>query len=269
MTVARKYLFEVDFEAVEKPKVVVGEIVEEAEPEVVEPVFKDYHLEESYDAGFEAGLEEGLRNAEKTIEKNVSEILTKMLNGMPDLFTIQKEANASAAHDAMAAALAVSRKILPGLSERNALGEVERMVKMTLEKVIDEPQVVVRVNTDLLDSMSERIETLAKNGNFEGRVLVQADADLQVDACRIEWSSGGADRDMNALWKEIDGIIECNFDNGTEDEPAVEETGIQADGELDTVSAEASVPDDEPKEDAPEEIVDEGEQGTQAETEDS
>ena len=125
MTALRKFLFDDDFEVVNKPVEITEEGeegIEEVESEVVAPLFTGECLEASFDAGFEAGKEEGVLEAASEIEKLTSDSLAKMVKSLNAIFDNQKEVNAITARDAVSAALAVSRKVLPGLSERNALG---------------------------------------------------------------------------------------------------------------------------------------------------
>ncbi|OHC74785.1 MAG: hypothetical protein A3G18_10075 [Rhodospirillales bacterium RIFCSPLOWO2_12_FULL_58_28] len=211
MTVVRKFLFDVDFKE-ETPLIEKTEdVVEDVEPEVIEPVFKGYNLEISYDAGFDDGKEEGIREASSAVQQQTSETLKTIMKNLSDIYGIQEKANVVEARNAMAAALAVARKALPALGERNALGEIERMIEMILKKVIDEPQVTVRVNDKLHDQILEHVEALVKSGNFKGKLILQPDSALPISDCKIDWGSGGAERNMEVLWQEIDAIIERNF----------------------------------------------------------
>lgn len=216
MTALKKFLFDIDFDSPEKPDETEKKAdAEEIEPEKAEPVFKQECLEIAFDAGFDAGKEEGVRETLDGIEKQTAESLAKMAEGLNGLFNKQKEANSAAARDAIAAALAVARKILPGLSEGNALGEVERVVESVLKKITGEPKVAAKVNNHICEQLAKRIGVMRQNSNFHGELTLQADPELSKDDCKIEWSGGGAERDMKSLWREIDAIIErSGLENG-------------------------------------------------------
>ncbi len=251
MTALRKFLFDYDFEVVEKPVEITEETAaEETGPEVIDPVFKGEYLEISFDAGFDAGKEEGVREASGEIEKQVLETLAKMAENLNVIFENQKEANAAAARDAVSAALAVSRKVLPDLGERNALGEVQRMVESVLEKVIDEPRLVVRTNEQIHEQLAERIDAMRQSGNFHGDIILQACTELPVGDCRVEWGNGGAERNMESVWREIDEIIERNLGGKPESAAAeaveppgesAKETPGEANGVADTDETETSI----------------------------
>lgn len=210
MTALKKFLFDVDFDTPEKPVEVEKAIAEESAPKVVDPVFKKECLEIAFDVGLDAGKEDGVRATLTTIEKQTADYLAKIADSMNALFQNQKEANSIAARDAIAVALAVAQKILPDLSEKNALGDVERMIESVLKKIVEEPKVLVKVNDKICEQLATRIGVMRQNGNYRGELVLQADAELSKGDCNIQWSSGGAERDMKSLWREIDAIIEQN-----------------------------------------------------------
>ena len=73
-----------------------------------------------------------------------------------------------------------------------------------LHRVLDEPRIVFRVADDLLDNLSGRIDAMARQAGFHGKVVLLADSGLGASDCRIEWADGGAERDMTRFWAEID-----------------------------------------------------------------
>ena len=113
-------------------------------------------------------------------------------------------------------AITIARKMFPDLASRNALGEVERVAGMAMEKVLNDSPMVVRVNPELRDPLAERIDAHIAGTAVEGRVTVSGDADLPVGDCRIEWRDGGTERDTAAMWKGIDEIIERNMGRAAE-----------------------------------------------------
>ena len=69
------------------------------------------------------------------------------------------------------------------------------------------PHVVVRVNDALYDSAREKIERLAKQSGFEGRLVVLAEPDIAIGDCRIEWADGGVVRERSAIAAKIDELV--------------------------------------------------------------
>ena len=83
--------------------------------------------------------------------------------------------------------------------------------------------VVVRLvsREDLKSGLEQRIETLIKS--CEGKLTVLGDAAMAPGDCRIEWNEGGAERNAEAMWKDIDLIIEQNIGAGDESEAVADD----------------------------------------------
>ncbi len=50
---------------------------------------------------------------------------------------------------------------------------------------------MVRINDSLYEAARERIERLAKQSGFEGRLVILAEPEIETGDCRIEWADGG------------------------------------------------------------------------------
>ena len=207
MTAARKFLFDTTFGASETGE---GDANQEQSTGRV-PTFGQADVDAAREEGFAAGKEEGSRAAANTTEHRIAESLTVLMERLSEHFRMHDEANTDTARNAITVAITIARKMCPDLASRNALGEVERVAEMAMEKVLDDSPMVVRVNPELRDLLAERIDAHTAGTAAEGRVKVSGDADLPVGDCRIEWRDGGAERDTTAMWKGIDEIIERNL----------------------------------------------------------
>ncbi|MFQ5619100.1 MAG: hypothetical protein ACE5FR_09015, partial [Rhodospirillales bacterium] len=229
MTAVKKFLFDTTFSLSEACE---GEANQEESEDAV-PTFSQADVDAAREEGFAAGKEEGIRAAANTAEHHITESLTALLERLSELFRMQDEANTSTAHNAITVATTIARKMFPDLASRNALGEVERLAEMAMEKVLNDSPVVVRVNPELRDPLAQRIDAHTAGTAAEGRVTVSEDADLPVGDCRIEWRDGGAERNADAMWKDIDAIIERNMDGALETpdpEAGREHAGAAPDG---------------------------------------
>ncbi len=207
MTAVKKFLFDTPFGTSE---ICEGEANQE-ESEAGVPTFSQADVDAVREEGFAAGKEEGIRAAAETTEHRIKESLTVLMERLSELFRMQDEANTDTARNAITVAITIVRKMFPDLASRNALGEVERVAEKTMEKVLNDSPVVVRVNPELRGPLAERIDGHTAGTAAEGRVTVSGDADLPVGDCRMEWRDGGAERDAAAMWKDIDAIIERNM----------------------------------------------------------
>ena len=232
MTAARKFVFETDFDDYQAPEPEREEAAEEAEPVLEEaPTYSEDELNTAREEALAAGRQEGANEAADAAERKIADTLASIEGGLSDLFRIQEEAIETALKNAISVAAAVARKLFPDLNRRNALGEVENLVVTTMEKVMEEPKVTVRVAEELKPGLEQRIDSLIKG--YEGKLTVMGDPGMAPGDCRIEWNEGGAERDTGAMWKDIDLIIEQNIGgevqgDGNESGPAADDPDMGA-----------------------------------------
>lgn len=264
MTAVRKFLFERSFDD-EKPEVVEEQEheEEEEEPEEVVPTFSEEEVNAAREEGFAAGKEEGIREAAEATERDILAVMGQLGEKFSDLFKAKETADAAILDSAISVAVGIARKIFPALNDKNALGEVERMVVETLEHLLEEPIVTLYLNSGLLAPFEERIEALKTQAGFKGEVKVTVGEDVAPGDCRIEWSGGGAKRDSVELWQKIDEIVERNLSGepqeaeaapeAPEPETAAPAPSVSSDGDIEAeTGAETETADVKP---APEDAI--------------
>jgi flagellar assembly protein FliH len=66
---------------------------------------------------------------------------------------------------------------------------------------------VVRINEALYENARERIERLASQSGFEGRLVLLAEPDIATGDCRIEWADGGVVLERAAIEVKINELV--------------------------------------------------------------
>jgi flagellar assembly protein FliH len=74
---------------------------------------------------------------------------------------------------------------------REPLGEIGALVSDCFSHLVSTPHLVVRINDSLYEAARERIERLAKQSGFAGRLVILAEPDIATGDCKIEWADGG------------------------------------------------------------------------------
>ena len=69
------------------------------------------------------------------------------------------------------------------------------------------PHLVVRINDSLYEAARERIERLAKQSGFEGRLVILAEPDIATGDCKIEWADGGVVLERAAIDAKINELV--------------------------------------------------------------
>lgn len=77
-----------------------------------------------------------------------------------------------------------------------------------------EPRIIVKVHESLREQTHDKLIKLADQIGFDGRVVVMAHEEVVPGDCRVEWAEGGAERNNETLWQQIDEIIERNLTEG-------------------------------------------------------
>ena len=200
MVAVRKFLFDsLDFDA-EEP---TGPIIP-AEPELPEPTFSQAELDGVRAAAFAEGRAAGLTEARDGQQQSVAAMLARIAAQTETLVSAEAARSEQAQSESVRLAITILRKMLPGLARRHGLTEIEAMIGDCLADLADEPRVVVRVHDRMLDALKGRIEEVALERGFAGKLVLLADPSLMDTDCRVEWADGGAERDIGRLWQQIE-----------------------------------------------------------------
>lgn len=219
MPTAQKFLFDRTFDLprpppgseldVENDNEALAETVSEGEAPVN---YTESDLDDARQAGFSAGREEGRREGLEGQEKLIADALSTIADRLKDLICIEDEHHAATERQALAVMTTAARKVLPDLSERFALGEIEHLTRDLLERLRHDSRVTVRVHPDLADALTSRFDDLASELAARSELSVLGDAHVALGDCRLEWGDGGAERRVEALLGEMDAIISRNLD---------------------------------------------------------
>jgi flagellar assembly protein FliH len=109
--------------------------------------------------------------------------------------------------EAVDVAVAVARKLCSELIAREPLGEVTALVSDCFAQLVSTPHLVVRINDTLYEAAHERIERLAKQGGFAGRLVILAEPEIESGDCRIEWADGGVVLERAAIEAKINELV--------------------------------------------------------------
>ena len=109
--------------------------------------------------------------------------------------------------EAVDVAVAVARKLCSELIAREPLGEVTALVSDCFAQLVSTPHLVVRINDTLYEAAHDRIERLAKQSGFAGRLVILAEPEIESGDCRIEWADGGVVLERAAIEAKINELV--------------------------------------------------------------
>lgn len=199
---SEKFLFDTPFEADELG---ADGVAPRRKPPA--PKFSEEDLEQARAEGFAAGKKAGAQEAMQTIEQQTSQAVDAISAQLSGLSQAQADARERHGRAALEVALTVVRKLFPRLAGQHGLAEIEAVVCDSLERLHEEPRIVIRIADALLDPVEARVNELAARAGFEGKIVYLSQDGLGPGDVRVEWADGGAERDSGQLWREIDQII--------------------------------------------------------------
>jgi len=159
---------------------------------------------ESFESGKSSGIDETRRQQEETLialMQNMTALLTKLLEN--EMRREDEKNNAI-----ILLSLKIAQKLFPGLAKDNALEEIERTVQAVLAKRKEDPRLVVTVHDSILDKLRERMDAISESAGFHGKVILMGGDDhLAPTDCRIEWADGGAEKNFEQIFTEIENTL--------------------------------------------------------------
>lgn len=213
MASVTKFLFENSFDTETR----LLEDEEAQSNEFVPPTFSQAELDTARNEGVQAGKEEATNQASDATERQAAQALEIIGVKLEEILQASETMRVEALENAIVVAAAIVRKIFPTLERQNGLGEVHRLIETTVDRLMDEPRIVVHVSQQTHETISEVMHDLAISKGFNGQVVVLADAGMQAGNCRIDWKNGSACRDAEALWTAIDDVIKGNLGDHASD----------------------------------------------------
>ena len=196
MAAPAKFLFDVDFSAQDKAR--------DRAPTTAEIAQKIASAEaRAYGEGFEAGQREAKAESDRRTALALEEIGIG-IQGIKSRFTgIETRMET----EAVEVAVAVARKLCSELIAGEPLGEIAALVRDCFSHLVSAPHLVVRINDGLYDTARDRIERLAKQSAFDGRLVILAEPDVESGDCRIEWADGGVVLERAAVEAKISELV--------------------------------------------------------------
>ncbi len=196
MAAPAKFLFDTDFAAPDKAREKPATAAEIAQ-KVAAAEARAYR--DGYDAALREAKVESDRRAALALEE-----IGIAIQGIAARFS---GVEARMETEAVDVAVAVARKLCSALIADEPLGEVTALVSDCFSQLVSTPHLVVRINDSLYEAAHGRIERLAKQSGFEGRLVILAEPEIETGDCRIEWADGGVVLERAAIEAKINELV--------------------------------------------------------------
>jgi flagellar assembly protein FliH len=208
MATAKKYLFDISFDHVETI------------PSAPEPVFEQppeekftrAELEAAQQAARAEGHNAGVAEAGTAAAATASTALEALAKSVTALIATQDATALETERRAITALRTIVSKTLPALAAKGAFTEIEAFAKKCLTEALDEPRVVLRVGSDVYETVRDQLEAMAAAAGYAGRIVLLADETLGASDARVEWADGGIERKLAEKLNEVDAAMARSCD---------------------------------------------------------
>jgi flagellar assembly protein FliH len=175
------------------------------EPRV--PVFTEEQVKAAHDAGFQEGYRAGQASTQEEQQAQFNSLVEQIAASLENItgeLTSRRQTQEQGVSDI---AIAIAAKVLPSAVQRGGFDEIKAQLESIMRDMSNEPRLVVRVAPSLQPQVEELMKDLSQRQAFEGQLLVLADEGLGPSDCRVEWSDGGLERNLDLFWKKLDETV--------------------------------------------------------------
>ena len=200
MSEAKKFTFDVEF----RPE---GDLVSNAARLRQRKVFTQEELDSMLTRARHDGMKMGqVRAAEATVA--VLQQLCSVVREAADATRGQiEDLRREAASLALIAAKKLATEAIAALPE----ADVEAALREAIHQAIAEPRIVLRAAPAVVTALKDKLEALALETGYEGRIIASPESGMKGGDCRIEWRGGGAKRIMDQLEEAISEVVARRF----------------------------------------------------------
>jgi flagellar assembly protein FliH len=191
-----KYLFDQDFSVPDKARERAASSVEIAEQIAAAEA-------RGYRTGFDAAQREAKAESDRRAALALEEIGTAIRTIAIRFTSIEARMET----EAVDVAVSVARKLCNELVAAEPLAEVSALVSDCFRHLVSTPHLVVRINDKLYDAARDRVEAMAKQSGFPGRLVILAEPEIATGDCRIEWADGGVVLERAAIEAKINELV--------------------------------------------------------------
>ncbi|WP_257167110.1 FliH/SctL family protein [Bradyrhizobium sp. SRS-191] len=191
-----KFLFDTDFAAPEKTRERGASAAEIAQKVAAAEAA-------AYRNGYEAAQREAKVEADRRVAAALEQINIHLQGIAARYAGIEQRMET----EAVDVAVAVARKLCAALIDAEPLGEITGLVHDCFAHLVATPHLVLRINDALYEQAREKIEKLAKQSGFEGRLVILAEPEIATGDCRIEWADGGVVLERAAIDAKINELV--------------------------------------------------------------
>jgi flagellar assembly protein FliH len=200
ITEPKKYTFDVEF----RPE---GDLISNAARARQRKVHTQEELDTMLSRARHDGMKVGQVRAAEQIAAAVEQLCTVVRESVDSAQDQIEDLRREAANLALVAGKKLAQHAVAALPE----ADVEAALREAIHQAISEPRIVLRAAPPVAAAIKEKLDELARDTGYEGRIVATPEPGMKAGDCRIEWRGGGAERSMEHLENAISEVIARRF----------------------------------------------------------
>jgi flagellar assembly protein FliH len=164
-------------------------------------------LQEAEARGRAQGVAEGRRQGAAEAEAQLAAAMRRLADAAVQLLAGADAHQARLEEEALAFAAALGRKLAGTALAAQPLEPILEAARASLQHLRGVPHLVVRVNEGLVEAVEARVQKIARERGYEGRLVVLGEPGIAPGDGRIEWADGGVVREQAQIEAAVNAAL--------------------------------------------------------------
>jgi flagellar assembly protein FliH len=169
------------------------------------------HTQEELDAMLSRARHDGMKVGQVRAAEAVAAAVQQLCDVVQQSVDSARGQVEDLRREAAGLALVAARKLAGHAIAALPVADIEAALLEALHQAITEPRIVLKAAPNVVAAMKEKIDELARDNGYDGRIVVTPEPGMKGGDCRIEWRGGGAERSIDHLEEAIGEAIARRF----------------------------------------------------------
>lgn len=181
---------------------------EEAVPSVVEEKFSREEMEKYAASAEKAGYDKGYAAAKQEQEEQNNQLLTDISQKLTVLLAQADEENKAKEQEMTSIIKQALEAIVPTLLNEKAEELVNKFLQDNFNNFKHNAKLSFYIHPDIISYIQESIVKLANSYDFEGKIAIHKDSNLERSSCRVEWDNGGVEYTPSEQLSQVEEMLD-------------------------------------------------------------
>lgn len=186
---------------------ITSEKIEVFQDQNDKPMYSQNQVDEMINSATQNGYNQAIEDQKSSEENKTHGLMMEIANKLSLVFAKESENNYEALLNNLSITKTIIKKIIPTISKKEAYLEIEKFIQDNYKNFYKEKSLTFYVNSEIFDIIKENLEKYSKDFNFENKYQIFPDNNIEITDCRIEWETGGIEKNTNEIWEKIDQLI--------------------------------------------------------------